>query len=66
MTSSHGPSLTLPDWPHCAEGADPAMDPIGCSGIRFAGHTRCLEHLTATDRTAFLASLSPGDAHSRC
>ncbi|WP_406292794.1 pentapeptide repeat-containing protein [Embleya sp. NBC_00888] len=51
--------LTLPPWPHCAQGAS-ATDPIGCLGIHVAGHTRCLTHLDPTDRTAYLATLTHG------
>ncbi|MFH8439316.1 pentapeptide repeat-containing protein [Streptomyces sp. NPDC018007] len=49
-----------PVWPHCAHGADPAADPIGCRGIHVPGHTACLTHLAATDRNAYLATLAPG------
>ncbi|MGW3140991.1 pentapeptide repeat-containing protein [Streptomyces sp. NPDC001139] len=49
-----------PTWPHCGYGADPASDPIGCSGIEVPGHTACLAHLTDTARTAYLTSLTPG------
>ncbi|WP_234321303.1 pentapeptide repeat-containing protein [Streptomyces katrae] len=51
---------SAPPWPHCAHGADPATDPVGCPGIRVPGHTACLAHLTDTDRNAYLASLAPG------
>ena len=59
MTTS--PSRTPPEWPHCAHGADPATDPVGCRGVRVPGHTACLAHLTDADRDAYLARLSPGD-----
>ncbi|MGW4221485.1 pentapeptide repeat-containing protein [Streptomyces bacillaris] len=49
-----------PSWPHCAHGADPATDPVGCRGIHVLGHTTCLAHLTDTDRNTYLASLTPG------
>jgi hypothetical protein len=49
-----------PPWPHCAHGADPAADPVGCRGIHVPGHTACLAHLADTDRDAYLASLTPG------
>ncbi|MFI8201005.1 pentapeptide repeat-containing protein [Streptomyces sp. NPDC085942] len=49
-----------PPWPHCAHGADPATDPVGCRGIHVPGHPACLAHLTATDRDAYLAGLAPG------
>ncbi|MFF9870120.1 hypothetical protein ACF1G0_32865 [Streptomyces sp. NPDC013953] len=31
-----------PTWPHCANGADPAADPVGCRGIHVPGRTACL------------------------
>ncbi|MET8858657.1 pentapeptide repeat-containing protein [Streptomyces sp. NPDC004579] len=49
-----------PSWPHCAHGADPATDPVGCRGIHVAGHTACLAHLADADRHAYLAGLTPG------
>nr|WP_306457894.1 pentapeptide repeat-containing protein [Streptomyces sp. SA15] len=49
-----------PPWPHCAHGADPAADPVGCRGIHVPGHTACLAHLADTDRDAYLAGLTPG------
>ncbi|MFC8851529.1 pentapeptide repeat-containing protein [Streptomyces sp. NPDC057144] len=49
-----------PSWPHCAHGADPAADPVGCRGIHVPGHTECLAHLADADRDAYLASLAPG------
>ncbi|MES5824893.1 pentapeptide repeat-containing protein [Streptomyces sp. RG80] len=49
-----------PTWPHCAHGADPAVDPVGCRGIHVPGHTACLAHLTDDDRDAYLAALTPG------
>ncbi|MEU1323985.1 pentapeptide repeat-containing protein [Streptomyces microflavus] len=49
-----------PPWPHCAHGATPADDPVGCRGIHIPGRTTCLAHLTDTDRNAYLASLTPG------
>ncbi|WP_405499726.1 pentapeptide repeat-containing protein [Streptomyces anulatus] len=51
-----------PTWPHCAQGADPATDPVGCRGIHVPGHTACLAHLTDADRDAYLAGLTPGDS----
>ncbi|MGW6981130.1 pentapeptide repeat-containing protein [Streptomyces sp. NPDC054932] len=57
------PPAAIPDappWPHCAHGADPATDPVGCTGIHVPGHSACLAHLTDTDRNAYLASLAPG------
>ncbi|MBO8191387.1 pentapeptide repeat-containing protein [Streptomyces oryzae] len=49
-----------PSWPHCAHGADPATDPVGCPGVHVPGHTACLAHLADADRDAYLADLSPG------
>ncbi|MFI8287626.1 pentapeptide repeat-containing protein [Streptomyces sp. NPDC085614] len=49
-----------PPWPHCAHGADPVGDPIGCRGRRVDRHPACLEHLTDTDLSAYLSSLAPG------
>lgn len=50
----------MPSWPHCAHGADPATDPVGCPGIHVPGHTTCLAHLTDIDRNTYLAGLAPG------
>ncbi|WP_234441029.1 pentapeptide repeat-containing protein [Streptomyces scabiei] len=49
-----------PSWPYCANGADPATDPVGCRGIHVPGHTACLAHLADADRDAYLAGLTPG------
>ncbi|MFJ6087958.1 pentapeptide repeat-containing protein [Streptomyces sp. NPDC092369] len=49
-----------PAWPHCARGADPVVDPVGCRGIHVPGHTACLAHLAEVHRDAYLASLAPG------
>ncbi|WP_322500245.1 pentapeptide repeat-containing protein [Streptomyces rochei] len=49
-----------PLWPHCAHGADPAADSVGCRGIHVPGHTACLAHLADADRDAYLASLTAG------
>ncbi|GGP84562.1 pentapeptide repeat-containing protein [Streptomyces calvus] len=49
-----------PTWPHCAHGADPAANPVGCRGIHVPGHTACLAHLADADRDAYLAGLTPG------
>jgi hypothetical protein len=49
-----------PPWSHCAHGADPAADPVGCRGIHVPGHTACLAHLADVDRDAYLAGLTPG------
>lgn len=57
------PSPPVPDapsWPHCAHGADPVTDPIGCRGAHVPGHTVCLAHLNGADRTAYLTGLGPG------
>ncbi|MFE6853854.1 pentapeptide repeat-containing protein [Streptomyces sp. NPDC057674] len=51
-----------PSWPHCAHGADPATDPVGCPGIHVPGQTACLAHLADTDRDAYLAGLTPGSS----
>ncbi|MFJ4857662.1 pentapeptide repeat-containing protein [Streptomyces sp. NPDC088730] len=49
-----------PPWQHCAHGADPASDPVGCRGIHLPGHTVCLAHLADDERDAYLAVLTPG------
>ncbi|MFE1028265.1 pentapeptide repeat-containing protein [Streptomyces sp. NPDC058818] len=49
-----------PPWPHCAQGAHPVADPVGCRGIHVPGHTACLAHLADADRDAYLAGLTPG------
>jgi hypothetical protein len=49
-----------PNWPHCAHGADPAANPVGCRGIHVPGRTACLAHLGDADRDAYLAALTPG------
>ncbi|MET9122138.1 pentapeptide repeat-containing protein [Streptomyces sp. NPDC004528] len=54
------PHPAAPSWPHCAHGADPATDPVGCRGVHVPGHTACLAHLADTDRDAYLAGLTPG------
>ncbi|MFB7609958.1 pentapeptide repeat-containing protein [Streptomyces gardneri] len=54
------PRMAAPYWPHCAHGADPATDPVGCPGIHVPGHTDCLAHLNDADRTTYLVSLAPG------
>ncbi|MFI2635066.1 pentapeptide repeat-containing protein [Streptomyces collinus] len=33
---------------------------MGCRGIRVTGHAACLAHLDETDRSAYLATLTPG------
>ncbi|MER6481776.1 pentapeptide repeat-containing protein [Streptomyces filamentosus] len=58
--STPPPPTEAPSWPHCAHGADPVTDPVGCRGIHVPGHTACLAHLNDTDRTAYLTGLAPG------
>ncbi|MGW1765015.1 hypothetical protein ACWCQL_13190 [Streptomyces sp. NPDC002073] len=60
MSTPPAPMPAAPRWPHCAHGADPAIDPVGCPGIHVSGHTVCLAHLSDTDRNTYLASLAPG------
>ncbi|MGW3100004.1 pentapeptide repeat-containing protein [Streptomyces sp. NPDC001102] len=48
-----------PPWPYCQEDAT-AQDPVGCRGIHVPGHTKCLAHLTGTERDAYLAGLTAG------
>ncbi|MFC3350243.1 pentapeptide repeat-containing protein [Streptomyces echinoruber] len=60
MSAPPLPAPEAPSWPHCAYGADPATDPVGCRGVRVPGHTACLAHLADTDRDAYLAGLTPG------
>ncbi|MEU6381683.1 pentapeptide repeat-containing protein [Streptomyces sp. NPDC046909] len=55
-----GASPSAPSWSHCAHGADPATDSVGCRGIHVPGHTACLAHLAEPDRTAYLTGLTPG------
>jgi uncharacterized protein YjbI with pentapeptide repeats len=61
MTSPPAPFPVAPSWPHCQEGADPAIDPIGCRGIHVTGHHRCLTHLAPAERAAYLTTVAPGD-----
>lgn len=51
---------TPPRWSHCAHGANPTDDPLGCRGIHVPGHTACLAHLADADREAYLGGLTPG------
>ncbi|MEU2424003.1 pentapeptide repeat-containing protein [Streptomyces sp. NPDC007851] len=51
-----------PSWPYCGHAADPATDPVGCTGVRVSGYTACLAHLPGTERTAYLSGLAPGSA----
>lgn len=53
------PSPAPPAWPHCGHGADPATAPFGCRGIQVPAHSLCLAHLNQSDRTDYLATLSP-------
>ncbi|MEU2354383.1 pentapeptide repeat-containing protein [Streptomyces misionensis] len=50
-----------PSWPHCGHGADPATDPVGCTGTHVPGRIACLAHLGEAERTAYLSGLTPGD-----
>ncbi|MGW1997849.1 pentapeptide repeat-containing protein [Embleya sp. NPDC001921] len=65
MTSPPAPSPTHLPWPHCARNTSTAA-PVGCIGIRVAGHARCLAHLDPADRAAYLAGLSPGADVNHC
>ncbi|WP_405826953.1 MULTISPECIES: pentapeptide repeat-containing protein [unclassified Streptomyces] len=60
MSTPPSPIPTTPSWRHCAYGADPTTDPVGCPGIHVPGNTACLAHLTDPDRTTYLATLAPG------
>ncbi|WP_311766828.1 MULTISPECIES: pentapeptide repeat-containing protein [Streptomyces] len=60
MSTPPAPVPSLPSWPYCGHGADPATDPVGCPGIHAPGHTACLAHLNDTDRDAYLTTLAPG------
>ncbi|MFP8944217.1 pentapeptide repeat-containing protein [Streptomyces fenghuangensis] len=60
MSAPPPPVPEAPSWPHCAHGADPATDPVGCRGVHVSGHTACLAHLADADRDAYLAGLTPG------
>ncbi|MFI5887985.1 pentapeptide repeat-containing protein [Streptomyces sp. NPDC051554] len=60
MSTPPPPVPPAPFWAHCAHGADLATDPVGCRGGHVPGHTACFAHLTAPDRAAYLASLTPG------
>ncbi|WUC39719.1 pentapeptide repeat-containing protein [Streptomyces sp. NBC_00557] len=55
-------TLSPPSWPYCGYGAEPATDPVGCTGVHVPGYTACLAHLTDADRTAYLTGLAPGAA----
>ncbi|WP_369228913.1 pentapeptide repeat-containing protein [Streptomyces sp. R21] len=60
MSTPPARTPSAPSWPHCAHGADPAIDPVGCRGIHVPGHTACLAHLADADRSGYLACLAPG------
>ena len=60
MSTPPARTPSAPSWPHCALGADPATDSVGCRGIHVPGQSACLAHLADPDRTAYLASLTPG------
>ncbi|MGR3939470.1 pentapeptide repeat-containing protein [Streptomyces sp. BRA346] len=51
---------TAPSWLHCAHGADPDTDPVGCPGVHVPGHTACLAHVGGADRDEYLSGLVPG------
>ncbi|MET7618824.1 pentapeptide repeat-containing protein [Streptomyces sp. NPDC005408] len=59
-TTSTPPPLSPPDWPHCAGGADPISDPVGCRGRRVEPSGECLAHLRNADRATYLSALTPG------
>ncbi|MEW5655216.1 pentapeptide repeat-containing protein [Streptomyces cinereoruber] len=61
MTSATAeqPSSPPSAWPCCGHGTT-TEEPAGCRGIRVPGHTACLAHLTANDRTDYLSRLVPG------
>ncbi|MET8957183.1 pentapeptide repeat-containing protein [Streptomyces sp. NPDC004533] len=61
MTTTGTPPLSsAPTWLHCARGADPASDPVGCRGRQVEPYGACLAHLTNADRTTYLSALAPG------
>lgn len=61
MTTTGTPSsLSRPTWPHCARGADPSSDPVGCRGRRVEPYGACLAHLTNADLATYLSALVPG------
>ncbi|RCH65460.1 pentapeptide repeat-containing protein [Streptomyces sp. SDr-06] len=59
MASSSTPSSAPPRWLYC-DYANEAGEPVGCRGSAVAPYGRCLQHLDGADRSAYLASLSPG------
>jgi len=59
MNTMRASGTEWPTWPHCGGGASNS-DPIGCRGASVGGRRECLAHLEDSDRTAYLASLSPG------
>ncbi|MFF7680981.1 pentapeptide repeat-containing protein [Actinacidiphila glaucinigra] len=61
MTTTVTPfSLSSPSWPHCAHGADPASDPIGCRGRQVEPYSACLTHLADADRHTYFNTLTSG------
>ncbi|MGV9901945.1 pentapeptide repeat-containing protein [Streptomyces sp. NPDC003388] len=50
-----------PSWPYCGRGADPATDPVGCTGVHVPGESACLAHLGDAERTTYLSGLTPGN-----
>lgn len=59
-TTPDAATPSAPDWPHCRHGADPATDPVGCRGRLIEPYAGCLAHLSAADRSDYLARLQPG------
>ncbi|MEU3609189.1 pentapeptide repeat-containing protein [Streptomyces sp. NPDC035033] len=63
MTTANTPPLpTVPAWPHCGRGADPAAGSVGCRGRKVEPYTGCLAHLTDAELSTHLGTLSPGSA----
>ena len=52
-------TLSPPDWTHCGHDSS-ASNPVGCRGITIPGSAKCLLHAEPAERTAYIASLSPG------
>ncbi|MFF2776451.1 pentapeptide repeat-containing protein [Streptomyces sp. NPDC058052] len=55
-TSDAAGTLSDPNWPQCTQVAEP----VGCRGRRVEPFAECLAHLSAADRSVYLASLYPG------
>ncbi|MGW8574842.1 pentapeptide repeat-containing protein [Streptomyces niveus] len=53
------PSPIPPSSDRCGHGAGPA-DPVGCHGVSVGRRAACLAHLSETDLTVYLNTLSPG------